>query len=378
MADALKLRLDLFKYLHADVAASFTNFTIDGNTDECGFLVMVEKAMTITHVGFRVNTITGTPGTLTVSLNSPDNTTGYPSSTILGGASPASVAIASPAASFTAGQVYWADLDYDYPAAAGELLCIKLDPSGTWTAGVHEVSITLALVGFGSRAGTPYAVQAPSGVYARVAGYPVYGLRSTSDTQGCPIETLTATLIDSGTSPDEIGFAFTLPSGWGDTYKIRGLIILLSKQASGSQTFDIVLYSSNGTTELQTVTYDSEYYATGTTGSTFRTCEFFFDETTLSTLSFGTKYYIFIRPVGTGGDITINDFSVRQASDMQAFPLGENCFLATKVDNGTPSEVTTRRPYVGLILDDITEPAAGSATGHGVVGIQAIGTGVIA
>ncbi len=88
-----------------------------------------------------------------------------------------------------------------------------------------------------------------------------------------------------------------------------------------------------------------------------------------------------MKPSGASGDVTIADFGLRQASDMQAFPLGENCFLATKVDNGTPSETTTKRPFVGLILDDITEPSGGgggSATAHGVVGIQAIGTGVIA
>lgn len=361
MADALKARMTLFKYLHADAAPSFTSFTIDGTTDECGIAFQVEKAMTITQVGIRINTITGTPGELTISLNSLTGTDGFPSATILGGVSPASVAIASPSATFTAGQIYWATLDNAYAATAGEMMAIKADPTaGTWD-GSNSIAVTVAVAGFGARQGTPYAVQAPAGVYARVAGYPVYGIRSSSDTQGCPMETLNATTMDSATNPNQAGFAFTLPSGWGDTYKLRGFFMLMSKQAAANQTFDVVLYSSDGITELQTMTYDSEYYGTGTVNSTYRTCEFFFDETTLSTLSHGTKYYGFIRPNTAAGDITFNDFSVRQASDMQAFPLGESCFFATKVDTATaPSETTTRRPYVGLIFDDITEPSGGA------------------
>jgi len=360
MADALKLRLDLFKYLHADATPSFNNFTIDGTTDECAIVFQVEKAMTITQVGIRINTITGTPGELTLSLNSLTGTDGTPSATILGGGSPASVAIASPAATFTAGQVYWATLAHSYSAVAGEMIAIKVDPTaGTWDVS-NSIVVSVSLAGFGTRVGTPYAVQAPSGTYARVSGYPVYGIRGTSDTQGNPIETLNASAaLDSGTTPDEFGFAFTLPAGWSDTYKIRGLIMLCTRGSNANQTFDVVLYSSDGTTELQSVNYDSEYFGTTSTNNGYRTCEFFFDETTLSTLNFGTKYYIFIRPLTASGDIVLNDFSVRQASDMQAYPLGENCFLATKVDNGTPTETTTRRPYVGLILDDITEPAGG-------------------
>jgi hypothetical protein len=240
------------------------------------------------------------------------------------------------------------------------MMAIKLDPTaGTWD-GSNSLSVSISVLGFGIRTGTPYTLQAPSGTYSRVTGYPVFGVRSTTDTFGFPVETLTNTVIDSGTTPDEMGFAFTLPSGWGATYTVKGLIILVAKPTNSAQTFDIVLYSSDGTTVLQSVTYDSEYFGTASGAASFRTCEFYFDEVSLSSLSFGTKYYITIKPSGTSGDITFHDFSVRQSSDMQAFPLGESCFLATKVDGGSPSETTTRRPYVGLIFDDITEPSGGA------------------
>ncbi len=363
MSDALKLRVDLFKYLHADVAASFTTFTIDGTTDECGVVFQAESAMTITQVGIRVGTITGTPGTLTISLNSVDGTTGNPSATILGGGSPASVAIASPSATFTANQIYWATLDNAYTCTRGEVMAVKVDPTaGTWD-GSNSVVVTVAIAGFGARVGFPYAVQAPAGTYARVAGYPVFGIRGASDTHGCPVEALNTTTLDSGTSPDELGFAFTLPSGWGNTFKIKGVMWLLTKQATGAstgQTFDLVLYNSDGTTALQTLTWDWENLGTTSAGSGYRTCEFYFTETTLSALNFGTKYYIMMKPAGASGDVTIADFGLRQATDMQAFPLGENCFLASKVDNGSPTETTTKRPFVGLILDDITEPTGGA------------------
>lgn len=360
MADALKLRVPLSKHVNTGgTTVAFSTFVIDGTTDECAWIFQVEKAITITQVGFRVSTITGTPGELTVSLNTVDGATGFPSATIVGGGSPASVAIASPAASFTAGQVYWATLTNSHAAVAGEILSIKLDPTaGTWDAS-NSVTVTMTFTMWADRVGTPYAVTAPSGTYAKSANYPVYGIRGTSDTHGCPIETFTSVTLDSGTNPNQVGAVFTLPAAWGSTYAVRGFYVLLARPNSANQTFDIVLYDSDGITELQVMNYDSEIIGT-TSGSGTRLCEFYFDESTLSTLSFGTKYYIFIRPLTTSGDIVIPYFSVRQSSDMQAFPLGENCFAATKVNTATtPVETATNRLYAGLILDDITEPSGG-------------------
>ena len=362
MADALKARLDLFKYLGMDNTVSFTSFTLDGTTDACGAVFQVEKAMVITQVGFRVNTITGVPGELTVSLQSLD-ASGYPSGTILGGGSPASVAIASPSASFTAAEIYWATLSNTYSAVAGEMMAMVLDPTaGTWATGTEQLTISVVVIGFGvQRPGTPYGVQCPSGTWARVNGYPVYGITSGTDTQGLPLEDLNANTIDSGTAINQYGFAFTLPAGWSSTFKLRGVIWALAKQQTATQTFDVVLYDSDGTTELQVMNYNSEHHGTTATGATYRNCDLFFDETTLSTLTFGTKYYIFIRPLTTSGDLNFNDFGYRRAADLQALPLGENCFLCSKATTATaPVELTTRRPLVGLIFDDITEPTGGA------------------
>lgn len=358
MADALKLALNLGKINAFDSGTpTFTNFTIDGTTDECAIAFAAEENITITRVGFRVNAVTGTPGTLTVSLQALGGTTGEPSGTILGGGSPASVAVN--AATLTASQFNWVTLDNSYACARGEFLSIKLDPtSGTWD-GSNSIAVSIAVAGWNGRPGIPYGLQAPSGTYARVAGYPIYGYGSSTEAYGYPYETTTNTNYDSGTTPDELGICFTLPAAWGSTFKVNGVRVLMGKPASTGQTLIMSLYDSDGTTALQTVTIDSEFFGTTSGGSGYRLCEWYFDEATLSTLNFGTEYFICFQPQTASGDINIPDFGLRQAADMQAFPLGENCFLVSKTDGAAPSDLATRRLFIELILDDITEPSAG-------------------
>lgn len=359
MADALNLCLNLGKLNAFDSGSpSFTNFTIDGTTDECAFAFSAEDPITITRVGFRVNAVTGTPGTLTISLQALGPTTGEPDGTILGGGSPASVAVN--AATLTAGQFNWVTLNNSYTCTRAQDLAIKLDPTaGTWDAS-NSIAVSLAVAGWNQRSGIPYPLQAPSGTYARVSGYPIYGYGSTTRVYGYPYETITNTSYDSGTTPDELGICFTLPAAWGATYKVKGCRVIIGKPASSGQTLIMTLYDSDGTTALQTVTRDSEFFGTTTGGSGYRLCEWFFDESSLSTLNFGTEYFLCFAPQTASGDINIPDFGLRQAADMQAFPLGENCFLVSKTDGAAPADLATRRLYIELFLDDITEPSGGA------------------
>jgi hypothetical protein len=357
MADALKTTINLSKILYNDAGAlGFTNFTIDGTTDEAALVFQTEDAATITKVGFRVATITGTPGDLTISLQSLGATTGDPAG-LLGSAS---VTIA--ATSLVAGQFNWVTLDASYAAGRGEFMAIKIDPTaGTWGAS-DLVVLSLALTGYNGRAGMPYASQAPSGVYARVAGYPIFAYGTASKVYGHPIDAVANTTYDSGTTPDELGMVFTLPAGWGATYKIKGVRILIGRPVNTGQSWILTLYS--GTTALQTVTVDSEFYGTTSAGSGYRLYELFFDETSLTALDFGSAYRLAIAPQGANGDVTIPEFSVRSAADMQAFPLEESAYYAGRVDAGAWSnDVTTKRIFMEIFVDDITEPSGGGGGG---------------
>jgi hypothetical protein len=352
MSDALKTTINFAKILYNDAGAlGFTNFTIDGTTDEAALVFQTEDPITITRVGFRVATITGSPGDLTISLQSLGATTGDPGG-LLGSAS---VTVA--ATSLTAGQFNWVTLDASY-AAGREFMAIKIDPTaGTWDAS-NLVILSLALTGYDGRPGMPYASQAPSGVYARVAGYPIFAYSSASKVYGHPIDAVANTSYDSGATPDELGMLFTLPSTWGSTYKIKGVRILIGKPVNATQSWIVTLYT--GTTALQSVTIDSEHYGTTSGGSGYRLYEAYFTENPLSTLSFGSPYRIAIAPQGGTGDVTIPEFTVRSATDMQAFPLEENAYFAGRVDAGAWSnDLTTKRIFMELFLDDITGASGG-------------------
>lgn len=364
MADALNMTLNLGKLTYSDQGTvGFANFTIDGSTDEAALCFQAEDPITITRLGFRVNTITGTPGTLTISLQAIDTASFNPSGTILGGGSPASVAVS--AAGLTPGAFNWVTLDNSYTCTRGQALAIKIDPtSGTWDAS-NSIVVGISVSGFGTRPGIPYALQAPSGAYAAVTGYPVYGYSSSSRVYGYPVSSVDNTAYDSGTTPDEVGMAFTVPTDFWSTYKIKGVRLLLSRPGATGQTTLCRLYS--GTTVLHEATIDSEHYGTGTTGSGYRLCEWFFPESSLSPLSAGSVYRIVITPQGTSGDISVPGFTFANATDMQAMPLGENAYATSRVDAGSFSDTTTKRYYMELFFDDITAPSGGGGSVSGSV-----------
>src|SRR5438105_4685448 len=73
-----------------------TSFALDQTTDQIEYIFQAAEAITITRLGFRYGTRTGTPPTYQVSLQGVDGT-GVPDGTVKGGGSPASATFTPPA-----------------------------------------------------------------------------------------------------------------------------------------------------------------------------------------------------------------------------------------------------------------------------------------
>ncbi len=116
------------------------------------------------------------------------------------------------------------------------------------------------------------------------------------------------------------------------------------------------LWSAGAT--LQTYTLDSDVVVSAAYGS-YRLYDVLFDESTLSTLSHGTAYYIGLEVAdATNGGVFISGIGVNNASDMSAF-AGSTSFCLSSYDGSSWTDDTLTRPFAELIIDDWTEPAGG-------------------
>ena len=87
--------------------------------------------------------------------------------------------------------------------------------------------------------------------------------------------------------------------------------------------------------------------------------EMYFDEVTLSTLTYGSTYRVGFAPqeVDTAFGLRIGGNAA--ATDWQGWPGGTSFALATRTDAGAWTTDALSRPWVDLILKDITEPVSG-------------------
>lgn len=341
------------------VTPTFVNFSLDASTDTLEVMFQAREACTITHIGFRYGVRTGTPPTYIASLQSVSATTGLPAG-ILGGGSPASVTFTPPADTTWNGTWQWVTLANSYTCTRGEILAIVIAYSAGTINGSNFSSFTMTL-NWNCRKRWPTAVQNNAGV--RAGGdnnLPVWGYKSSTTTYGCPIKAAPTDTFSSNTTPDEKGILFTLPAGYAATFKILGVDVGINLAAAGG-TFTLKLYDTDGTTVLQTLPVDVDQLdrAQNLGGQVFT---LIFDETTLSTLTFGSAYRVTLEATSVGLSLAITALQVDASNDRTAFSGGTQFQLTQRTDAGAWTEDATQRPMIGLILDDLTEPSGGGGS----------------
>lgn len=355
MASALQLSCgDLFLYS----ALALTNVSLNASTAIAAVCFQAPDVLTITALGFRYGARTGTPPTYRISLQSISATTGNPDGTVLGGGTPASANFTPPASTAWNGTFQWITLDNAYTCARGQLMAMVIDyVSGTIDAS-NQGSITHGLGGTGAVILLPYSQTALSGSWTLNPRQPIWGFQTASASYGYPINAIAQSTTNANSTPDELALSFNLPTGWGQTYTVLGLRLNMRSPANGT-TWDLILYDTDGTTALQSVTFDADQ--DGASAAAERFLEVYFDEATLSTLNYGSTYRISIRPNDNTTAIGMFVLTTNSAQDCAALNGGATFGYSTRTNAGAWTDDATSRPWAALILGSITEPSGGVA-----------------
>lgn len=359
MADAKRLKVG-FPFQHAGGQGAHTNFNLNQSGDKVGFVFSADEAIVITRLGVRVSNVAGTSPTYKLSLQGVSST-GVADGTIKGGVSPASVSFAPSAAGWV-----WKTLDNSYTCARGENLAVVFEYASGTVDGSNNSGLTYVCETSATRLPFAYTIDNGGAAAKTTNAWPVFGYASATVAYGGPLSAHQD--LFTGATGTSIGTKFTLPSGWGSTYKVAGLIIGVSDFANGTGQFVFKLWqggNASDLTVLQDVTVDTAQFASITVSML---TTILFDEATLSTLSFGSTYRLTME-YSTAGRLYLQAFDVGTASDLDAYAHGQD-FLYTARTGGNWTDTTTRRPILGLILSDITPPSGGGS------GVSSLGTGL--
>lgn len=332
---------------------SVSNHVVDASTEGVAFVFDAKDTNAITHVGFRYGARTGTPPIFIAGIEGVSVTTGFPDGTYKGGGTPASGTFTPPASTAWDGTWQWVALDNSYTPALGERLCIAIRYSSGTIDGSNNSSFTTNWSSLNPvLASFPYAVRNTGGTWTNQTSAAAFGLRTASSRYGAIIPNLYATRSAS-TVGHRQAMKVNLPAGFGTTYRVRGVRTTASLALATGKTPLAKIWNAGGA--IASKAMDTEQIGSATSGA-YRCAECIFD--TAVDLNFGTDYYFgFEVADATSAGVLIYGTQFASADD-NTEDGGSYCCLSTY--NGSVwTDDTTVRPWMELILDDITEPSGG-------------------
>lgn len=331
-------------------------FRINATTDEFAVVMYAEEDCTITKIawtqGDTSDPTTASPGTLRIGLQSVNTSDGLPSGTWL--ASGNGYVDKSTWSTADDGLYITSTLGSSVTLARGDVFAIVLKPQAVGTWGASNWLDVGYFSGQDTLITTPYVVL--DQVKANVGRTPNTIVRSSTRAYGFPYESVGGWAIDNDVAgqADDIGVKFVIPAGVCDTYKINGVMIF--GDLSPSSSFTIALYEGTSRTVLQSILVDSDQ--TGTAGGNGQNY-FYFDNSTLSSLTAGTTYRLMVEAESTTSAGTIRYIDIDEVNDMIAWIGPDATYHWTEHDGTSYTDVTTRLPQISLLISDITEPSGG-------------------
>lgn len=312
---------------------AWTGFTIDASGEKIAMVFKVPKTGTIAKIGFATRGVSNSQ-TLRVGIETV-NASGDPSGTQYGGSAVGTQA--APAAN----TYYTVTLGTGATATRGDTVAVVIQFDGT----VGNANVAYFNTNTNPNLAFPYydnftaawAHNAITGGLIMHLEYDDASVEAIPHAYPVSVDTIAVT-FNNGSSPDERALKFTLPN----PTRVSGFWAFLDLDAA----VDLVLYDSDGTTVLETQSLVAAERA-GTAGS-FITA--LFDAT--ETLTASAVYYLAVKPTSVT-NVTLKEFTVSTALIMDAFSIGQNAYLSTRADAGAWTDTTTRRPLVGLILDQL-------------------------
>jgi hypothetical protein len=328
-----------------------TNRALVGSGDGLAWAFQPYSTEPITHLGFRYGARTGTPPTYLIRLEGLD-TSGNPDGSDIGGGSATAVTFTPPADTTIDGLWQWKTLTNAYTPTKGQFLASVIRYSSGSVDASNNSSFTQTLGTLPNGRVLPYTLDNLAAAWVKRTAWPVFGWRTASGRYGWTYQS-TYTTATANTAGHRSGMHFTVPSGHGSSYRIRGLHFVGDLGVTGSSTV-VAIWSTDGTVR-QTVTIDTDQLGTSPANSNQINPIIFTDA--LYDFAYGTKYYCGIEVVS--GAVGMNGFVLAEDADRSAFPNGTNRGLVTW--NGSSwTETDTVLPMCELILEDVTVPSGGS------------------
>ncbi len=335
------------------VAISFSGHQMDASTEHVAFILKVPKTGTLDQFEFMTGSIATFPGNgLRCSFQDVDLTTGQHDGTVdqhrVIAASPGANTWVSPGLITSDGT----DTGTKRTVTAGEYLACVIDFNPTYTTG----SVFINTAGSGGHSyATPYSVA--NGVKQSSTNIPLLALKYNDGSyvpiQGVyPFATHSSDVYNNGSTPDECGLIFRFPVA----VKVGGCWLRADMDGDS----DIVLYDSDGTTPLSTVSTDLNVR-----GNTTATICFlpFASEVQLAA---NTDYRLVLKPTtATSGSLFW--FAVNSTAHL-AMVAGSAFHWTERTDAGAWSQTTTRMPWIGLMVTAIDDAGGGAGGGLRLAG----------
>lgn len=318
--------------------------TLDNAADRHALIFKAPATCSATKVGFSTRTVTSSQS-VDVRIETVDGTSGDPSGTLID--SPTNQAYGTEA-TLASNTYYEPTLTAAQSLTAGTTYAVVIQY--TSTAGTIQ---TLNQSIDTSTAEFPYASYNLTGSYAKSAstilnivlycGGAYYELGTMP-----PLSSATlSAAYNSGSTPDERGNKITFPV----PVKVDGFWAMAGGAAGG--TWDFVLYDSDGTTALKTISFDGDQRGNGTTRG-----KIYVRWGSPISLSANTAYRVVIKPTNTT-NVTLYQFTVNSTAILDAYSGGSAAFLTTRVDaaGSWTDTATTTRAMVGLIVTGLDNGA---------------------
>ena len=322
-------------------AAGHASLLLDAADEKVAFIFRAPKAGDITKVVFLTGAVT-TGAIVDVRIETVSLTTGDPTGTLWGTTTNGAVVIAN-----ADDNVFkTATLTLAATVAKGDLLAVVIVNPSVLPGNLNVQSSSDHNSGYPYR--DLFTTVWTKGNRPLIIGIEYSG-GSYDVVQGTILASYTSTTYNNGSTPDERGLIFQLPF----PCSVRGAWVWVDLDGDA----DIVLYDSDGTSVLTSVSLDTNVRESAIPDL------FIVEFSTSINLSKTTNYRLSLKPTSVT-DVVLQEFTVSTAAAMDSNSGGQNFHLTTRTDAGSWSQTTTQRPLMGLLLSSFDD--AVSASGGGI------------
>jgi hypothetical protein len=319
------------------ISAGNTSLLIDASGEKVGCVFLAPKAGNISTLTFALGTVT-TGQTIKASLQDVDATTGQPDGTI---DQSGTVAVGG------------GDSNTSKTVTLGSSRAVSVNDR---VAAVLEFDSTVGnlniLCSSSTEFGIPYVLHNTGSWTKQVGRSPIlaigYDDGSFEVIHGMLPGTVQFQSYNSGTAgADEYALIFQFP------FPVRVAGAAFHGRLSGDA--DLVLYDSNGSTVLQSVSLDKDVtqsISTGPIQARFASAQ---------SLAKATSYRLAVKPT-TVTDVRLHYLDCPSAASLDQLPCKRNFHLSKRVDGGSWTEVTTQRPVISLFVEACDDASGGGAS----------------